>query len=553
MGAHTNELLNRHLSILKGHARKEAIQGALIAIGAIAIGSLAVAFVEFRQLSIDGIFHAQARNFALWVLDTMAFVYPLLGQYSSRTIVHEATTFVRDQTEELRERAERLEQEKVFAATHDPVTELPNRSLFYQRVERSIQGARRDSRSLALLVLQVENFKDIQDALGSAKTDLVLKQLAARFLETTRERDSVARLDSQRFSVLLEGGTGQPGAEQAASRLQKALEPLFHSDRLKLPVHASVGIALFPAHGEDADSLVRHAGAALHAAGQSHNGYAVYSPELDAHSPRRLTLMGDLQHALEYDHLELYYQPKADIGAGRIVGAEALLRWQHPGHGFIPPDEFIIQAERTRLIKPLTQWVMERAFRDAAAWRSDGLDLVVSINLSIKNLQDPEFPDRIVGAMAKTGAQADWFIFEITESSIIVDPERVLDALHRIHSLGFGLSIDDFGTGYSSLAYLKKLPVSELKIDKSFVMDMLNSDNDAVIVRATVELAHNLGLSVTAEGVESAGLMRALQDFRCDIAQGYYLSRPLPAGEFRRWLGASQWSPREAEYPVETA
>lgn len=538
MSAYTNELLNRNLLILRSRARKEAIQGVLIALAAIVLATVAVAFFESRQVSFAGVIQAQTGNFALWMLDALAFVYPLWGQYSSQLMVYEANDLVRQQTEELRVRADQLEREKDFAATHDPVTDLPNRTLFYDRVERAIRGAWRNERGVGILVLQVENLKEIQDTLGPASADLVLRQLAARLAETMREQDSVARLDTQSFSVLLDGGMGKEGAEQAARRLQKALEPLFHVNRLRLPLQASIGGVLFPEHGEDMDTLMQRAGVALYMAGQSHDGYALYSPTFDEHSPRRLTLMGELQQAMERGHLELYYQPKAAIAEGRIIGAEALLRWRHPRHGSIPPDEFILLAERTRMIRPLTQWVIERAFRDNAAWRAEGLELVISINLSIKDLQDPEFPDRVVGAMAKAGVRPEWFVFEITESCIIVDPERVLSVLHRIHSLGFGLAIDDFGTGYSSLAYLKRLPVSELKIDKSFVLDMLDSDNDAVIVRATIDLAHNLGLVVTAEGVESAAVLDALRDDRCDIAQGYYLSRPLAAEDFRAWLAA---------------
>ena len=541
MGVYTNELLNRNLSILKSRAHKEAIQGVAIAMGAIVAATVSVTLLETPEFTLEGLVKVQTENFALWVLDAMAFVFPLWGQYSSQIIAYEASALVRDQTEELRVRADQLEKEKKFAATHDAVTDLPNRILFYDRVEQAIRIAWHAEQSLAVMVLQVENLKEIQDTLGPASADLILKQLAARLLQTMSGRDSVARIDSQNFAILLDGSTDRDAAEQAAHRLQKALGMLFDANRLKLSLHTSIGIVLFPEHGEDADTLVQRAGVALYMASQSHDGHAFYSPAFDEHSPRRLTLMGELQHALERNHLELYYQPKLDIHSRHVIGAEALVRWRHPKHGFIPPDEFIGLAERSRMIKPLTQWVMERAFRDTAAWRAEGLELVISVNLSPKDLHDPELPDRIVGTMAKTGVQPAWFIFEITESSIIVDPDRVLNVLERIHSLGFGLSIDDFGTGYSSLAYLKKLPVSELKIDKSFVKDMLEGENDAVIVRATVDLAHNLGLKVTAEGVESDEIMVALEGYHCDVAQGYYLSRPLPTPEFRQWLDSSGW------------
>jgi len=237
------------------------------------------------------------------------------------------------------------------------------------------------------------------------------------------------------------------------------------------------------------------------------------------------------------------------------VGAEALVRWRHPTHDFISPDEFIGLAERTRLIKPLTQWVMERAFMDCATLHAQGHDLKISINLSTMDLHDPEFPDVVTGIMAKTGIRPDWIVFEITEGSIMLDPARVQNVLERIHAIGFALSIDDFGTGYSSLAYLKRLPVMELKIDKSFVMDMMTSENDAIIVHATTELAHNLGLKLTAEGVETREIMQRLAEFGCDIAQGYWISQPITLKSFTVWLGTSEWSrghprPTDAETPA---
>jgi diguanylate cyclase len=251
-----------------------------------------------------------------------------------------------------------------------------------------------------------------------------------------------------------------------------------------------------------------------------------------------------LRQAIERNHLELHYQPKVDIATSTITGAEALVRWRHPKFGLIMPDEFIGLVERTRLVRPLTQWIMERAFADCRTLHESGLDLTVAINLSAKDLHDPELPDRIVGVMAKTEVQPQWFIFEITESSIIVDPDRVLNVLERINGLGFGLSIDDFGTGYSSLAYLRKLPVNELKIDRSFVRDLAEGQKDDVIVRATVQLAHNLALTVTAEGVEDAATLAALRDCGCDRAQGYHLSRPVPLGSFLQWLGQGAWQVR---------
>ena len=536
MGTITNDLRRRNLDILKSRARKEALQGVFVAVGAIIAATLLVAFYSQGDISLGGIISAQQENLALWIIDAMAFVFPIWGQLASRSLVREADALVRYQTEELRQRNDQLEREKIFAATHDPVTELANRPLFYDRVEQAIRSRSANGQIVAVLLLEIENLKEIQDTLGPTAADAILRQVATRLVETVRTQDSVARLDRQTLAILPGGDIDRELAEKTAHRLLKAMDPPFEVQRLKLSLHSSIGIVLFPDHGDDPDSLIQRAGVAVYMAQKSHDGYAVYSPAFDEHSPRRLTLMGEFRQAIERNHLELHYQPKYDIGARKITGVEALIRWRHPKLGLIMPDEFIGMVEKTRMIKPLSQWVMEQAFADCRVFRERGRDITISINLSAKDLHDPELPDRIVGVMAKSDVRPEWFIFEITESSIIVDPDRVLNVLERINGLGFGLSIDDFGTGYSSLAYLRKLPVTELKIDRSFVRDMASGDKDDVIVRATVQLAHNLGLKVTAEGVENDESMDLLRDCGCDIAQGYHISRPHPLGILLDWL-----------------
>ena len=536
MGLPVNDLLSSNVDILKSRASRLAMQGVFIAISAVIVATLAVTYADTQAVSLDGIMHAQRDNFVLWILDGMPFVFGYLGQYTSHIMAQEANQLVMQQTDELRQRASALEKQATFAATHDSVTELPNRALFYDRLDRAIRSASAQDTTLAALLLSIDNLKEIQDTLGPANADLILKQIAARLAGWSTSQDSVAHIDSHSFAILLAEGSDKAAAETAARHLIKALEPHFVIRQLKLTLHPSIGIVQFPEHGEDADTLLQRAGVAVYVAGKSVSGYALYSPSLDEHSPRRLTLMGELKRALERDELLLHYQPKLDISGRSVIGAEALVRWQHPQHGFIPPDEFIGMAERTRMIRPLTQWVIERAFLDCAIWRQRGLTHTVSINLSAKDLHDPELPDLVAGILAKANIRPEWIVFEITESSIMTDPARVLIILERLKSMGFTLAIDDFGTGYSSLAYLKKLPVSELKIDKSFVMDMLASENDAVIVRATVDLAHNLGLKVTAEGVESAPALATLQAYGCDIAQGYLFSKPLTAEDFEAWL-----------------
>lgn len=543
-----------NLSILRERASKSSMQGVLIAVCAVILATLAVTYLTERSISLDGLIHAQKTNFALWVLNLMPFVFGYIAQYSSVAMAREANSLVREQTQELRERADHLEKQANFAATHDQITELPNRALLTDRIERAIAAGPGVTNRFALLVMDLENLKEVQDALGSGRVDLLLKQVAARLNGLAKSQDSLARIDSHTFALLIQDIQDAVQAERAALVLQKAMEPSFGVDQMKLPLHASIGIVLYPEHGDDPESLLQRAGVAVYMAGRSYNGYAIYAPGFDDHSPRRLTLMGELRVALEKGQFELYHQPKVDIASGKVIGSEALIRWHHTRHGFIPPDEFITLAERTRMIRPLTQWVLEQAFGDCSALHNAGFAWTVSVNLSTRDLHDPEFPDFVAGMMARTGIQPDWVILEITESSIMADPARVLSVVERLHAMGFNLSIDDYGTGYSSLAYLKKLPVSELKIDKSFVMDMLTSENDAIIVRATVDLAHNLGLKVTAEGIESDAALEQLRGYGCDIGQGYLFSKPKPLLEILHWIKTGPWKGRTlAELKADSA
>ena len=540
MNLSIDTVVANNTKILKARVSKTAMQGVLVAVGATVAATLAVAYLGDSSLTLNGIISAQASNPVLWIMDTLPFIFGYLGQYSSYMIAHEASLMVMQQTDELRMHANQLERQVTFATTHDPLTELPNRALFYDRLERAINAVTANGATLVVLLVAIENLKEIQDTLGPANVDLILKQLAIRLQSWANNKDSVARIDSHTFAILIgEGAPRKAEAERAAHNLQKVLEPPFLVNHLKLTLHSSIGIVIAPDHGDDADTLLQRAGVTLYVASKSTKGFSIYSATMEEHSPHRLTLMGDLRRAIERNELDLYYQPKVCIADGLPQGVEALLRWKHPLHGFIAPEEFIALAERTRLIRPLTNWVMERAFRDCTAWRSDGLPFNVSINLSAKDLNDPDLPDIITGIMAKTAVQAEWILFEITESSIMVDPARALTVLERIRGMGFNLSIDDFGTGYSSLAYLRKLPVMEIKIDRSFVMDMLESENDAVIVHATINLAHNLGLKVTAEGVETREVLQALQGFGCDMVQGYFLSPPVPFPQLKPWFIAS--------------
>ncbi|MBI4492864.1 MAG: EAL domain-containing protein [Chloroflexi bacterium] len=452
---------------------------------------------------------------------------PVLGEDGE--VVQVASSFV-DITAR-----KRMEEALEHHALHDVLTELPNRTLLHDRLRQAILAARRDNTSLALLAMDLDRFHEINDALGHRAGDVVLQQVGQRLRATLRASDTVARLDGDEFAALLPG-TSAEGATLAAGKLLRALEQPCVVERHRLDIGASVGIALYPEHGEAAETLLRQAEVALYVAKRAASSYAVYAPEQDQYSPSRLGLVGELRQAIEQGQLRLHYQPKVGLKSGRVVGVEALVRWQHPERGLVPPDQFIPLAEQTGLIKPLTEWVLGTALRQCQAWHRAGLELAMAVNLSMRNLHDPQLPDAIAELLAASGVPPAWLELELTESVVMADPVRAMESLRRLCAMGVRIAIDDFGTGYSSLGYLKRLPVGQLKVDRSFVRDMAVDQNSLAIVRATIELGHTLDLEVVAEGVEDRSTWDLLIALGCDLAQGYYLSRPLPAAELECWL-----------------
>jgi diguanylate cyclase (GGDEF)-like protein len=390
--------------------------------------------------------------------------------------------------------------------------------------------------------MDLDRFKEVNDTFGHHYGDLLLEQLGARLGSVLRDSDTIARLGGDEFAILLPTASVED-ATQIATRVLQVLEQGFSLGTLNLDIDASIGIALAPAHGSDADTLLRRADVAMYVAKRSGSAYAVYSFDQDQHSPSRLALVGELRRAIDQHELSLYFQPKVDYQLGRITCVEALVRWQHSQHGLLGPDQFVPLAEQTGLIRPLSAWVLEAALRQCHQWRQAGFDLAVAVNLSMRNLHDPEIPEMIRRLLARWGVPPARLVVEITESSLMADAARAMDVLTRLRDMGIGISIDDFGTGYSSLAYLKRLPVDELKIDKSFVLHMGSDENDAAIVRSTIGLAHDLGLTVVAEGVEDEAVWDLLGALGCDLVQGYYISRPQPAAELTAWLAACAWRP----------
>jgi len=416
-------------------------------------------------------------------------------------------------------------------ASHDALTELPNRTLLRQRLDVGLASARRRGLSVVVLILDLDDFKAVNDTLGHHYGDLLLTQVAPRLRTALRQEDTLARLGGDEFAVLLEDVAGSTDGVDVAERILTALERPFEVNSLSLDVRASVGIACFPKDGYDADVLLQHADAALYVAKDSARPYQVYAAEEDAHSIDRLALAAQLRRGIERDELVLHYQPKVALRDGHAHGVEVLVRWNHPELGLIGPDGFIPLAEHTGLIKPLTDYVIEGALRQRKEWDELGLLVRMSVNISTRSLLDRELATTIARLLRKYDLRPDVIQLEITESKIVADLGRARSVLGELRAMGVTIAIDDFGTGFSSLSQLQQLPVDEIKIDRSFVTSFHTSANDAAIVRSTIDLGHNLSVHVTAEGVESDAIREELAALGCDYAQGFSLSRPQPAKE----------------------
>ncbi len=433
--------------------------------------------------------------------------------------------------------AERKTQAAAFAhqATHDSLTGLGNREMLAARMQMNFAG--NDSRALALIDL--DGFKEVNDTLGHRAGDQLLHQLGPRLTATLSADDILARLGGDEFAVWLAGPVDAASAPARAATLLAAIRAPFDIDGITLQVDASVGVALYPEHGSSVGALLRCADVAMYVAKHRRTGYALYDPEHDPHSPQRLALLSDLRGALENDELLLHFQPIIELQGKRVVAVEALVRWAHPREGFLNPDSFVPQAETSAMIRPLTEWVIDRALREWQQARREGHDCGLAINVSARNLLDSEFAAALDTALRRHGADPARVELELTESALITDPERVRATLARVREIGAHVAVDDYGTGYSSLDSLKRLPISTLKIDRSFVHGMVHNKNQAVIVHSTINLAHNLGMRVVAEGVEDQATLDFLKQLGCDRAQGYFISRPMPAAALAEWCRAA--------------
>jgi diguanylate cyclase (GGDEF)-like protein len=451
------------------------------------------------------------------------------------TLAHHVGTAI--ENARLIERLRTEVSQKEYQSLHDTLTGLGNRDLFVARTDDALRASRTGGWSVAVMLMDLNRFKDVNDTLGHHHGDLLLQQVARRIGTVLPEPGMIARLGGDEFVVLLPQIRSQEQAEQIAIGIQVALQQPFVVDRMQLAVTAAIGIAVAPAHGTEVSALLQHADIAMYNAKENGDGgVEVYDPDHNRHSTRRLTLAAELQTAIADGDLEVHYQPKAVLETGALVGVEALVRWQHPTHGPIPPDEFVPLAEGSGQMRAMTTLVLDRVLQQIGAWRDAGVDLAVSVNLSVRSLIDLDFAGQLDALCRTRGVDPSALVLEITETQMMADPTRTIRMLERLAALGIEISVDDFGTGYSSLSYLQRLPVHEIKVDKSFVLGMTADDANTKIVRSIVDLGHNLGLRVVAEGVEDRITWDALAALGCDIAQGYYLSRPLPGPQLTSWL-----------------
>lgn len=424
-----------------------------------------------------------------------------------------------------------------YAAHHDALTGLPNRLLLTERLTALIGESARADKTFALLYADLDDFRAVNDAFGHEAGDAVLRELGRRLDQVSATADAVTRFSADQFGVVFPLGTGRREAVAASERILGLLRQPFLVGPQAVHLDLSMGIVIFPDHGIEAEALLEHAELAMFAAKRSRTRYRTYGAELDLHSQKRIALDADLRRALVANELVLYYQPQVDLVSGNVVGAEALLRWQNPERGLVPPMHFIPLAEQTGLILEITPWVIKDALRQVRVWREGNLDLRVSVNVAMRNLHDPQFAQSIEALVGSSGVPPRALTLEITEGTMMLEAERVLEVLHRFRKMGIGIAIDNFGTGYSSLSYLSRLPVDEIKIDKSFVMALGERGNRA-IVESVIELGRAFDLRVVAEGLKNEATRAAIAALGCPVAQGFHFGAPMPANSFREWTHA---------------
>ena len=501
-------------------------------------GVLGEFVVSYMGLALFSVMVAiTTQTIGLWAIAVfiapLAFAWQMLHRTHSLQIT----------SEELAEK----QRENEYQAYHDHLTGLPNRLLFRERLGEAIDAAASDERRIAVMLMDLDHFKEINDSLGHHVGDQLLAAVGPRLANTLREDDLMARLGGDEFGVLV---PDVPDDETAISIARRLIEGLHHPvtvEELDLDVSASIGISFFPDHATDADSLLRHADVAMYASKEAGTPYEIYDERVDTHKPELVMLVSQVRPGIDQGQFRMYYQPKIRLADGRVAGAEALIRWHHPALGRLAPGDFLPLIEKTVLLQPLTHWALNDVLRTWRQWSEDGIRIPVAVNVSPRTLLDADLPEVVGGLLDRWGVPPRFLRLELTENFLVADSGRSDAVLHGLSQVGVGLSIDDFGTGFSSLSYLKRLPIEEIKVDRTFVSHMLERVEDFTIVRATVELGRNLGLRVVAEGVQDRDTFDRLGDFGCDEAQGFYISRPLEPEDFWEWLSTREMSADASE------
>lgn len=451
----------------------------------------------------------------------------------------------------MREHVGEREDEILKLAYADTLTDLPNRTLFDDRLNTTVAIGQRKGDPFAVIILDMDRFKYINDVLGHESGDAVLKEVAARLRTTLRQSDTVARLGGDEFALLLQD-VSEEDIMNAIDRISSVFEEPVTLNNQPVDVGCSIGVACYPQHGEDASTLLRRADMAMYSAKRSDKVYAFYDPNCEEHHEEHLSLLSELKRAIELDELQLFYQPKITLDDSSSLSVETLLRWQHPNRGLVPPAEFIPFAEQTGAIRLITRWVIANAMTQARKWSDQGLSVKMSVNISARDLLDSDFSSYVGNRLNEAGVDPSMICMEITESALMEDPIKARRTVESLHKLGLSISIDDYGTGYSSLAYVKNLPVNELKIDREFIKNMINNEEDVAIVRSTIELGHNLGLKVVAEGIEHEEEIQMLREFGCDQAQGFLISKALTATDMEAWISENGHSSTDRINPEST-
>ena len=503
-------------------------------------------FLTAAGLALAG--YAAVINLLFWLKPEAVKVLPEAFQWTTLAFVLPCFAVVGGRISELRQRLRRSNDELTVAlqmiqkmATHDALTSLPNRALFNETLAHAIAQAARHNRALAIFFLDLDRFKYINDTLGHSAGDRVLQEAARRLRASVRASDLVARLGGDEFVLLVEEFLEPADLEDVAAKVLAAFAPTFTIDEQEVALSVSVGVCTYPDGGSDAETLVANADIAMYRAKDLGRGrFCFYTPELNHLSQERLSLEAGLRHALERDEIEVFYQPKIDFGSGHVTGVEALIRWRHPQLGLLLPDKFVPLAEELGVIVPIGTWTLRRVCEKARRWRELGMPLPVAVNLSASQFHQRELVGDLTAILAATGVPPETLEIEITESMVMRDPERSLEAMQALHAMGVRLTIDDFGTGHSSLGYLKRFPVDRLKVDQSFVRELPHNGDDVAITRAVIALAHSLKMSVVAEGVEHQDQFDLLRREGCDEFQGHFCRPALDEHELLRFLAAER-------------